>query len=64
MGKPQQPELARSRRGSTDDEGNELRAGSELPEGDRPRGPVPKANRAGHRPAKNPDKPSVPPHKR
>ena len=64
MAKPQQPELARSRRGSIDQEGQELRAESDLPTGDQPRAPVPRGNRAGHRPAHDQDKPSVPPHKR
>jgi hypothetical protein len=64
MVKPQQPELARSRKGSTDRDGKEMRADPTLPEAEDPDTPVPEANQAGHRPAHDQDKPEVPPHER
>ncbi len=65
MVKPQQPELARSRKGTTDKDGKELRVDApEFPRADDPNAPVPKANQAGHRPDDEQDKPDVPPHER
>lgn len=64
MVKPQQPELARSRKGTTDRDGKELRVDPDLPEGDDPNAPVPEANQAGNRPEHEQDKPEVPPHER
>jgi len=64
MTKPQQPELGRSRLGSTDADGAEIRAGDEpLPEGGAT-GPVPEENRPGHHPEHEQDKPEVPPSAR
>jgi hypothetical protein len=64
MVKPQQPELARNRLGTTDRDGKELRVDGVLPEGDDPKAPVPEANQAGHSPDHDQDKPEVPPHER
>jgi hypothetical protein len=64
MVKPQQPELARNRLGTTDQDGKELGADSTMPAGDDPDAPVPEANQAGHRPEHDQDKPEVPPHER
>jgi hypothetical protein len=64
MVKPQQPELARSRKGTTDRDGKELRVDPNLPETEDPNTPVPEANQAGHRPEQVQDKPDVPPHER
>jgi hypothetical protein len=64
MSKPQQPELARNRLGSTDRDGKELRVDETLPADDKPSAPVPEANQAGNQPEDVPDKPSVPPHER
>src|SRR3712207_7059338 len=58
MPKPQQPELRRSDKGSTSDDGTELRAREEqsgLPESGG--GRIPEANRPGHRPPRDQDKP-------
>jgi hypothetical protein len=64
MVKPQQPELARNRLGTTDKDGKELRADSTMPETETGNAPVPEANQAGHTPEDIPDKPDVPPHER
>jgi hypothetical protein len=64
MVKPQQPELARSRKGTTDQDGKELRVDSTMPAEEDPSAPVPEANQAGHRPDRDQDKPEVPPHER
>lgn len=64
MVKPQQPELARSRKGSTDRDGKELRVDETLPEDEKPSAPVPEANKAGKREKDEQDKPDVPPHER
>jgi hypothetical protein len=64
MVKPQQPELARNRLGTTDRDGKELRVDDELPEGEKSDAPIPEANQAGHEPDDVQDKPSVPPHER
>lgn len=57
MPKPQQPELRRSGKGSTDRDGKELRARDDLPSGDPAMGPVPEENQPGHRPQDEEDKP-------
>lgn len=64
MVKPQQPELARSRKGTTDKDGKELRADPVMPEEEDPNAPVPEANQAGKRDEDEQDKPDVPPHER
>jgi hypothetical protein len=65
MVKPQQPELARNRLGTTDRDGKELRVDApHLPEDEKPSAPVPEANQAGHAPESDQDKPDVPPHER
>lgn len=63
MVKPQQPELARSRLGTTDKDGKELRVDEKLPEPESSPDPTPQANQpnAEH---EEPDKPEVPPHER
>lgn len=57
MPKPQQPELHRSGKGTTDRDGKELRAGDELPSDVNDMGPVPEENEPGHRPEDEEDKP-------
>lgn len=57
MPKPQQPELRRSGKGSTDSDATEMRAGDELEGGDPGLGPVPEENRPGHHPTTEQDKP-------
>jgi hypothetical protein len=65
MSTPQQPELRRSGLGSTGGEGTEIRAAAEeIPETEGRVGEVPEANRPGHKPARQQDKPTVPPHER
>jgi hypothetical protein len=64
MTKPQQPELARTRLGSTDRDGMELRIDDTLPDDEEGNAPVPEANQAGHEPDEVSDKPQVPPHER
>jgi hypothetical protein len=64
MSKPQQPELARNRKGATDQDGAELRAreaATQVAAGGGGLGPVPEANQPGHRPEVDQDKPSGPP---
>lgn len=63
MVKPQQPELRRSGRGDTDQEGKELIAReSGIPASSGGgMGPTPEANRPGHHPEHEQDKPSGPP---
>lgn len=62
MTKPQQSELRRSGRGSTDQEGAELRAReADAPEVKGRTGRIPEANRPGHHPPVEQDKPSGPP---
>lgn len=56
MTKPQQPELRRNSLNPTDEDSAEINAGQSPPESEAP-GPVPEANRPGHRPAKDQDKP-------
>lgn len=60
MVKPQQPELRRSGKGSTDRDGKELRVDDELEGGDPGIGPVPEENQPGHRPERDQDKPPPP----
>src|SRR2546430_7191822 len=60
MAKPQQPELARSGRGATDPASAKATAGSAMPS-DSAAGPVPEANRPGHHPPAEQDKPTRPP---
>ncbi len=61
MGRPQQPELNRS--GTTpldpDSLASEVEARGPLPADDVPGGPVPEANRPGHRPEQDQDKPDA-----
>lgn len=56
MTKPQQPELRRNGLNPTDQDSAEINAGDSPKEGGAP-GPVPEANRPGHRPVKDQDKP-------
>jgi hypothetical protein len=57
MSTPQQPELRRSGRGSTDQDAAKLRADESPQDSEEELGPVPEDNRPGHRPAKDQDKP-------
>lgn len=57
MTKPQQPELRRSGKGDTDQDGKELRAKEALPGEDPGVGPVPEENKPGHHPERDEDKP-------
>lgn len=64
MSKPQQPELARNRKGATDHDGAELRARegtTRAPAGGGETGPVPEENQPGHHPEVEQDKPGDPP---
>lgn len=61
MPKPQQPELRRSGKGSTDQDGKDLRAGQgTTDEGSGGVAPVPEENKPGHQPETDEDKPSPP----
>lgn len=64
MTKPQQPELRRSGKGSTDKDGKDLRAAESTTDVNDAEGggmaPVPEENLAGHRPDDEEDKPSPP----
>jgi hypothetical protein len=60
MPKPQQEELRRSGRGSTDQDSASARARDDLPADENP-GPVPEENRPGHHPARDQDKPESAP---
>ncbi|HEX2148654.1 MAG TPA: hypothetical protein VHI31_00560 [Actinomycetota bacterium] len=65
MSNPQQPELARNRKGATDQEGAEMRAreGTTRAEaGGGNLGPVPEENQPGHHPEVEQDKPTGPPN--
>lgn len=62
MSNPQQPELRRSGLGSTDQNGAEIRAGDRPDEPADSLGPVPEANRPGHHPEHEQDKPAPPQH--
>ena len=62
MTKPQQPELHRSNKGATDQDSAQLNADEQLPSGEGG-GRIPEANRPGHRPAQDQDKPSGPPRR-
>lgn len=57
MPKPQQPELARSGRGATDQDSAKIKAGPELSDSEQPFGKVPAENQPGHHPEKEQDKP-------
>lgn len=62
MPEPQQPELARSRKGSTSDRSAKSKLSSEgTPADHGPVGPIPDANQPGHRPEVEQDKPAGPP---
>ena len=61
MNRPQQPELARSRRSATDPAGAKGKAAVGAPADTRPVGPVPEENLPGHRPDHDQDKPDGPP---
>jgi hypothetical protein len=59
VSKPQQPELARSRRGETDQGGRRAaREADRKRREDGPAGPVPPDNRPGHHPETEQDKPT------
>lgn len=61
MPKPQQPELRRSGKGSTDQDAAEMRADQESADADGGGvAPVPEENQPGHRPEHDEDKPSPP----
>lgn len=60
MTKPQQPELHRSGKGSTDQDAAEMRAGDQPQPADDSLEPVPEENRPGHRPPRDQDKPAPP----
>lgn len=66
MSKPQQPELARNRKGATDHDAAEMRAREGTtrvdPGGAGGLGPVPEENQPGHRPEVEQDKPTGPPN--
>lgn len=64
MSKPQQPELARNRKGATDQAGTEMRARegtSRASAGGGDLGAVPEENQPGHHPKAEQDKPQEPP---
>ncbi len=62
MSKPQQPEIARTRRSPTDQNSFELKASeSAPPTQDGSFGKVPPENRRGHHPEREQDKPAAPP---
>jgi hypothetical protein len=62
MPEPQQPELARSRKGSTSDRSAKSKLTVEgVPASQAPMGPIPEANRPGHHPEVEQDKPTEPP---
>jgi len=59
MGRPQQPEIARSGRGATDP--SSAKSHVDAPEEESGRtGPVPLENQPGHHPPREQDKPDVP----
>jgi hypothetical protein len=57
MPKPQQPELARSGKGSTDQDSAKIKADSVMPVDAQPVGKIPEENQPGHHPDKEQDKP-------
>ena len=57
MSRPQQPELARSGKGSTDQDSAKIRADSAVGGDDQPFGKVPEENQPGHHPEQEQDKP-------
>jgi hypothetical protein len=61
MSKPQQPEIARNRRSPADQDSFELKAQETGQPSDQGQGRVPEANRPGHHPEKEQDKPLEPP---
>lgn len=62
MPEPQQPELARSRKGATSERSTKSKlTGEGVPAAEGPAGPVPEANQPGHHPEVEQDKPSEPP---
>jgi hypothetical protein len=62
MPEPQQPELARSRKGATSDRSAKSQlAGEGVPAAEGPAGPIPPANEPGHHPEVEQDKPTGPP---
>lgn len=61
MTRPQQPELARNRKGATDQNAFEANAEPTNPMQPEPFGKVPEENRPGHRPEQEQDKPQAPP---
>ncbi|SRR5579885_558745 len=62
MSNPQQPELARSRRGASTADSVKARPHDQAPRGDGGLGPVPEDNVPGHHPDHEPDKPRRRPH--
>lgn len=61
MSKPQQPELARNRRGATDQDSAEIKAQESNPPKEAGFGKVPEENQPGHHPDQEQDKPTSPP---
>ena len=63
MTNPQQPELARSRKGATSDDSAKAHVGGPRAGGggEGPEGPIPEDNQPGHHPEVEQDKPQVPP---
>ena len=62
MTNPQQPELARSRKGATsDDSVKGYLAGQPDQPDEGPQGPIPEDNQLGHHPVVEQDKPAGPP---
>ncbi|MDQ4149332.1 MAG: hypothetical protein M3164_04985 [Actinomycetota bacterium] len=57
MSRPQQPELARSGKGSTDQDSAKIKAESEVRADQQSFGKVPEDNQPGHHPEKEQDKP-------
>ncbi|HEX2054462.1 MAG TPA: hypothetical protein VHJ78_12150 [Actinomycetota bacterium] len=61
MTNPQQPELARNRKGNTDQSARELTASETNPMQPEPFGKIPDENQPGHHPDQEQDKPQGPP---
>ena len=62
MPEPQQPELARSRKGATSDRSARSKlSGEGAAEAEEPQGPIPEDNQPNHHPEVEQDKPTGPP---
>ncbi len=62
MPEPQQPELARSRKGATSDRSLQSKlSGEDSPAAQDPQGPIPPDNQPNHHPEVEQDKPTGPP---